>query len=51
MLPVFQLYIIYIKRIDIKDLHKKKKYDAELQMNLMKGFLMDWEKLAQGQTT
>ena len=30
-------------------LHKKKKYEAELQMNLMKGFLMDIEKEAQGQ--
>ena len=48
----FQLsYDEFIKRIDIKHLHKKKKYEAELQMNLMKGFLMDWEKFAQGQTT
>ena len=30
-------------------LHKKKKYEAELNMNLMKGFLMAFEKEAQGQ--
>ena len=30
-------------------LQRKKKYDAELQMNLMNGFLMDMENEAQGQ--
>ena len=32
------------------NLHKKKKYEAELHMNLMKGFLMACENVAQGQT-
>ena len=29
--------------------HKKVKYEAELQMNLMNGFLIIWLILAQGQ--
>ena len=32
-----------------KYLHKNVKYDAEVHMNLMNGFLSFWEKLAHGQ--
>ena len=31
------------------NLHKKVKYEAELQMNLMNGFLIFWLMEAQGQ--